>query len=363
MKLEKLCNEGILKEKFQIIERKGLTRALEFMKNFQFEWIKVVLSRIHDIKYSLKNRPIENTKKIIHRVTCYPTIDRKKTMRSMSLEEIEANIGVDQNRCGLSITNIFDPIIELVESVIAQKLYQLSRLNSVPCMIVDQAWKIIMKDHECDLPELQRLQLAENLKSIRKEKNSMFKFGYLILCILFYIQKYFYGIGDVVWDKQKPMIRQINEYVMNASFDEFKKRMKKRIRILEDLVTKYYSDIHFLVDMDTNFVQEMKPRTACLQIFDYEIDSDVVSANIDALLKEEIDFEAKIFGKYDEAKEIITINIKIASKEKKRKKMIEYLEAKLGTLIKGKESLKLTQGLCEDKEQDSGDEEEEEGDK
>ena len=54
------------------------------------------------------------------------------------------------------------------------------------------------------------------------------------------------------------------------------------------------------------------------------------------------------------------MNIKIASKDKKRKRMIEDLEEKLGTLSKGKEPLQITQGLGEDEEKDSGDEEEEE---
>lgn len=43
----------------------------------------------------------------------------------------------------------------------------------------------------------------------------------------------------------------------------------------------------------------MKLRKAWLHSFDYEIDSDVVSVIIDALLKEEIDEEAKPFGKYE----------------------------------------------------------------
>jgi hypothetical protein len=47
--------------------------------------------------------------------------------------------------------------------VISHKLYQSGRLNSVPCMEVNQAWKIVMKDHEYDLSELQMIQLAENL--------------------------------------------------------------------------------------------------------------------------------------------------------------------------------------------------------
>ena len=45
---EKLCDNGVLKEEFNIIERKGLTRALEFPIVFKTEWIKIVLRRIHD---------------------------------------------------------------------------------------------------------------------------------------------------------------------------------------------------------------------------------------------------------------------------------------------------------------------------
>jgi hypothetical protein len=85
-----------------------------------------------------------------------------------------------------------------------------------------------------------------------------------------------------------------------------------------------------------------------------------VNANIVALLKEEIDNDAKPFGKYEEAKARIMTDIKIDSKEKKRKKIIEYLEEKLGTQGMGKEPLQLTQGLREDKEEGSSDEEGEE---
>ena len=54
------------------------------------------------------------------------------------------------------------------------------------------------------------------------------------------------------------------------------------------------------------------------------------------------------------------MNIKIACKEKKRKKIIKDLEAKLGTQGKGKEPLQLTQGLGKDEEKENDDEEEEE---
>lgn len=100
-------------------------------------------------------------------------------------------------------------------------------------MVVDQAWKVFMKDHEYDLVELQRLQSTKNLISIRKTKKLMCKFGSLVMCIFFYIQKYFLSIGNIAWEQGKPVIRKINEYitqlgenfenVMDAYLEELKK--------------------------------------------------------------------------------------------------------------------------------------------
>lgn len=62
-----LCEDGVLREDNKIVEKKGLTRALDF-PNFLFktEWIKIVLSRIHDDFMWLENGPIKITKRIIN---------------------------------------------------------------------------------------------------------------------------------------------------------------------------------------------------------------------------------------------------------------------------------------------------------
>ena len=41
---EKLCENGFLREEFKIVERKGLTCALDFPTVFKIEWIKIFLS-------------------------------------------------------------------------------------------------------------------------------------------------------------------------------------------------------------------------------------------------------------------------------------------------------------------------------
>ena len=43
-----LCENEVLKEENQIVERKGLTHALDFPTVFKTKWIRIVLSRIHD---------------------------------------------------------------------------------------------------------------------------------------------------------------------------------------------------------------------------------------------------------------------------------------------------------------------------
>ena len=60
---------------------------------FKTELIRIVLSQIHDGSLWLENGPIKITKRIIHKVTGYPTLDRPKTLRSDSKEVIEKNVG------------------------------------------------------------------------------------------------------------------------------------------------------------------------------------------------------------------------------------------------------------------------------
>ena len=41
---DRLCENGVLKEESKIIEKKGLTCALDFPSVFKIEWIQIVLS-------------------------------------------------------------------------------------------------------------------------------------------------------------------------------------------------------------------------------------------------------------------------------------------------------------------------------
>ena len=71
---DRLCENAVQKEQFKIIERKGLTGALDFSTVFKTERIKIVLSQIHNGSLWLEDGPIKISKRIIHRATGYPTL-------------------------------------------------------------------------------------------------------------------------------------------------------------------------------------------------------------------------------------------------------------------------------------------------
>ena len=90
------------------------------------EWIRVVLSRIHDGCLWLEDGPIKLSKRIIHSVNGYLTLERPKTLRSDSKEAIEKNTGAKWNNSGMTIDTIKDPLVEFSVRVISHKFYQSS---------------------------------------------------------------------------------------------------------------------------------------------------------------------------------------------------------------------------------------------
>ena len=112
------------------------------------------------------------TKKIVHRVTGFPTLDRPKTLRSDKRETIEKNIRAKWNNRGMTIDTIKDPLLDFAVRIVSHKFYQSSRLNNVPCIVVDVAYKLVKNDHTYDLAELMLQQINENLGAMRKSKGA-----------------------------------------------------------------------------------------------------------------------------------------------------------------------------------------------
>ena len=83
-----------------------------------------MLSQIHDGSFWLEIGPVKITKKIVHRVIGFPTLDRSKTLRSDKREAIEKNTGAKWNNRGMTIDTITEPLFDFATRFISYNLYQ-----------------------------------------------------------------------------------------------------------------------------------------------------------------------------------------------------------------------------------------------
>ena len=106
-----LCKNRVLNEEFQIIEKKGIIRALDFPIVFKTKRIRIVLNMIHDGFFCMKDGLVEMSNKIIHRVTGYPKLEWPKTLRDNSKEAIEKKTRAKWNKRGMKIDTIKDSLV------------------------------------------------------------------------------------------------------------------------------------------------------------------------------------------------------------------------------------------------------------
>ena len=101
------------------------------------------------------------------------------------------------------IDTITKPLLDFAMRAISHKFYQSNRLNRIPYIVVDVAYKLVKKDHTYDLAELMLQQINENLGAIKRSKGSQCKFGSVLVCIFFYVMEEFPSIGKVNWNSNK----------------------------------------------------------------------------------------------------------------------------------------------------------------
>ena len=92
-------------------------------------------------------------------------------------------------------------------------------------------------------------QLNKNIDSVKTLKNNPFKFGSLLTCLFFYVQKLFPSKGTIIWRKDTHVLYQINdiieemsenfERVLHNYFEVFKEKMNNKFWIPPKLVEDY----------------------------------------------------------------------------------------------------------------------------
>ena len=79
---------GTLKPEHRHLEKKGLTHIPHMPRNFQVKWVRYVLSRVHNGQLWLE-QPILITKKMIHRITSLPMLNKAKATKTLGREELQ----------------------------------------------------------------------------------------------------------------------------------------------------------------------------------------------------------------------------------------------------------------------------------
>ena len=114
--------------------------------------------------------PVKITKRIVHRVTGFPTLEWPRAIRSDAKDILKKNTGAQWNKRGMTIDTIMNPLTDFTIQVIAHKFYQSRKLNNMSCVAIDIGYKMVKCDHTYDLVKLQLQQIIENLGAIRRKK-------------------------------------------------------------------------------------------------------------------------------------------------------------------------------------------------
>ena len=129
--------------------------------------------------------------KMIHRIISILMLEQTKMNKTLGRVELEKKNLAKWDGRGMKICSVTDMELNFGIHIIAHKIYNSSRLNSVSCEAVDLAYKVVKNNLSLDLTELLLNQFNKNIESIRTSKKNPCKFGSLLTCLFFYVEKFF----------------------------------------------------------------------------------------------------------------------------------------------------------------------------
>ena len=97
------------------------------------------------------------TKKMIHRRTRYPMIEKAKTTKTLGWEKLKKLKLIEWDNRGMKLNNVTDMEIKFSIDVIINKIYNSSHPNSMPCEVVDLAYKVVKKNLSFELSKLHHI--------------------------------------------------------------------------------------------------------------------------------------------------------------------------------------------------------------
>lgn len=117
----KLCVDGALKQKYQHLETKGLTHFSHMPRKFQVKWIRFIIIYVHNGKLWL-DHPIKILKKMIHKITTLPMLNKAKTTKILGWVELAKKTLAKWDIRGMNLSRLIDMDLKLGIHVIVHNI-------------------------------------------------------------------------------------------------------------------------------------------------------------------------------------------------------------------------------------------------
>lgn len=153
----------------------------------EFEWIQILLSRIHDDLFWIGEVPVRITRDLIHEMTGLSkkgvVIPAGKDVRKL----VEQACKSRSDRRGMTIESIKEKDIKLISMILGYRFQHTRRVNSVSAATILATIRLVRENGEFNLCEILRTQLIDNIRAIKHDKTKIFRFGSLIIYMYFHI--------------------------------------------------------------------------------------------------------------------------------------------------------------------------------
>ena len=113
---------GTLKPEHKHLEMKGLTHTMYMSRDFQGKWIRLILTRVHDMHFLL-DQPIHITKKMIHRITGLPMLNKAQTTKTLGQVKLIKRTLSKWDGRDMKLNGMIDMEIKFGIHVIAHRIY------------------------------------------------------------------------------------------------------------------------------------------------------------------------------------------------------------------------------------------------
>ena len=196
--LEKICkNDLSLKPEYARLERLNLVKKMFYTDFENEEWVRIVLSRVHDDLLWLKESFVCIDDDLIHKVTGFPNKGSNLVNTRHARKLVEAKLNSYFNGQNMKVNTIQDKSVRVTNNILGYKFNNSSRVDSTPSIFIHTTY-VTVNGEEVNLCEIVCTQLLDNITKMRTSRRTIFRFGSLLMHIFFYAARRFRGISH--WD-------------------------------------------------------------------------------------------------------------------------------------------------------------------